>query len=110
MTWLCSTQMVPYQRVQILGTTGRIEVEIPFNAPNDKPNRIFIDDGKELGNAGLEVEEFPVVDQYQIQGELFSKAVLEDKPMCVPLESSIANMRVIDAIFKAAKTGQWQHL
>ncbi len=110
MTWLCSTQMVPYQRVNIFGTTGRIEVEIPFNAPNDKPNRIFIDDGSVLGNEGARIEEFAVADQYQIQGELFSKAILEDKPLCVSLESSIANMRVIDAIFKAAETGQWQHL
>jgi predicted dehydrogenase len=110
MTWLCSTQMVPYQRVNIFGTTGRIEVEIPFNAPNDKPNRIFIDDGTVLGNEGARIEEFPIADQYQVQGELFSKAILEDKPMCVSLESSIANMRVIDAIFKAAQTGQWQHL
>ncbi len=110
MTWLCSTQMVPYQRVNIFGTTGRIEVEIPFNAPNDKPNRIFIDDGSVLGNDGARIEEFPVADQYQIQGELFSKAILEDQPLCVSLESSIANMRVIDAIFKAAETGTWQHL
>lgn len=110
MTWLCSTQMVPYQRVNILGTSGRIEIEIPFNAPNDKPNRLFFDDGSVLGNAGLQIEEFPVADQYQIQGELFSKAILENKPLCVSMENSIANMRVIDAIFKAAKTGQWQDL
>ena len=30
----CSTQLVPYQRMQLLGTKGRIEIEIPFNAPN----------------------------------------------------------------------------
>lgn len=110
MTWLCSTQMVPYQRVHIFGTQGRIEVEIPFNAPNDKANRIFIDDGSVLGNDGAEIEEFAVVDQYQIQGELFSKAILENQPLCVPLQSSIANMRVIDAIFEAAKSNQWVDL
>src|SRR5947209_6250697 len=67
----CSTQMVPYQRAQILGTRGRIEVEIPVNAPPDRPCRIWVDSG------ALRPEEFPVVDQYTIQGDLFSKAVRE---------------------------------
>jgi predicted dehydrogenase len=109
-TWLCSTQMVPFQRVNILGSKGRIEVEIPFNAPTDKENRIFIDDGSVLGNDGVRIETFAVADQYQIQGELFSKAILDKQPFCVSLENSIANMRIIDAIFSAAKTGTWQTL
>jgi predicted dehydrogenase len=88
-SFTCSTQLVPYQKMHIFGTTGRIEVEIPFNAPPDKPTRIFVND---------EVEEFPVCDQYTIQGELFSKAILEDTEVPVPLEDALKNMAVIEKI------------
>ncbi len=67
-TFTCSTQLVPYQRMQLLGTKGRIEIEIPFNAPNDRPCRIFIDDGRDLVGGGITVETFPTCDQYTIQG------------------------------------------
>ena len=74
-TFTCSTQLVPYQRMHFLGTKGRIEIEIPFNAPKDRPRRIFIDDGGELFGSGISTETFPVCDQYTIQGDVFSKAI-----------------------------------
>lgn len=40
-SFTCSTQLMPYQRVNILGTEGRIEIEIPFNAPPDKETVIW---------------------------------------------------------------------
>ncbi|HEV1288344.1 MAG TPA: Gfo/Idh/MocA family oxidoreductase [Bryobacteraceae bacterium] len=88
-SFTCSTQLVPYQKMHIFGTTGRIEIEIPFNAPPDKPTRIFVND---------EVEEFPVCDQYTIQGELFSRAILESTEVPVPLEDALKNMAVIEKI------------
>lgn len=104
----CSTQFVPYQRVQFFGTTGRIEIEIPFNAPKDRPTRIFIDDGGDLFGAGLTVEEFPVCDQYALQGDAFAHAVFDNTEVPVPLEEAIRNMKVIEAIFVSAKSGGWQ--
>jgi len=102
----CSTQFVPYQRVQFFGTTGRIEIEIPFNAPKDRPTRIFIDGG-ELFGAERMTEEFPICDQYTLQGDDFSKAILDDTEVPVPLEEAIRNMKVIEAIFQSAKSGGW---
>jgi predicted dehydrogenase len=104
----CSTQLVPFQRMQVLGTRGRIDIEIPYNAPPDQPCRIFIDDGKELGGKGARLEEFPVVDQYALQGDAFSRAVLENGEVPVPLEDALRNMRVIDAVFRSAKNSGWQ--
>ena len=98
----CSTQMVPYQRMHILGTTGRIELEIPFNAPPNTPLRIFIDDGKSLHGADIQAEEFAICDQYTIQGDLFSRAILEDGEVPVPLEDAVKNMEVIEAVFRSA--------
>jgi predicted dehydrogenase len=103
----CSTQMVPYQRVQILGTRGRIEVEIPVNAPPNRPCRIFVDNGADLFGSGIRTEQFEVCDQYTIQGDLFSKAVREDGEPPVPLEDSLRNMAVIEAVFRSARESGW---
>ena len=104
----CSTQLAAYQRVQFLGTKGRIEIEIPFNAPKDRPTRIFIDDTGDLSGSGITTESFPVCDQYTMQGDAFSKAVLEGTEVPVPLEDAIRNMAVIEAIFRSGETGRWE--
>jgi len=102
----CSTQLVFYQRVQILGTQGRIEVEVPFNPPPDLATHLLIDRGTDLWGGGIRVEDFPACDQYAIQGDLFSQAVrgLGDVP--TPLEDSLRNMAAIEAVFESARTGQ----
>ena len=104
----CSTQVVPYQKVQIFGTTGRIEIEIPFNAPPDKPCRIYIDDGADPSGRSAEVIEFETADQYTIQGDLFSRSIREGAKLPVPLEGSVRNMAVIEAVFRSAKSGRWE--
>jgi predicted dehydrogenase len=104
----CSTQVAPYQRVQIIGTLGRIEIEIPFNAPPDKPCRIFRDEGGDLSGRNAEILEFEVCDQYTIQGDLFSKSIREGTEQAVPLEGSIRNMAVIQAVFRSADSGKWE--
>lgn len=104
----CSTQLVPYQRVHFFGTQGRIEIEIPFNAPPDRPTRIFIDSSGDLFGGGITTETFPVCDQYTLQGDAFSRAVLEDTEVPVPVEDAIGNMAVIEAVFKSARSGQWE--
>ncbi len=103
----CSTQLIPYQRVHFLGTKGRIEIEIPFNAPKDRPTRMFIDGTGDIHGTGIVTEEFPTADQYTMQGDAFSRAVLEGGEVPVPLEDAIANMAVIEAIFKSAETNAW---
>ena len=104
----CSTQLIPYQRVHFLGTKGRIELEIPFNAPKDRPTRLFIDRDGDIFGGGIVTEEFPTSDQYTMQGDAFSKAVLEGTEVPVPLEDAIANMAVIEAVFRSGDTGQWE--
>jgi predicted dehydrogenase len=106
----CSTQLVPFQRMQVLGTHGRIDLEIPYNIPPDRPSRIFIDDGSELAGANARTEEFATVDQYALQGDAFSKAVLENTEPPVPLENAVANMAVIEAVLRSGDTGSWEKL
>lgn len=103
-----STQLVPFQRMQILGTKARIDIEVPYNAQPDRACRIFIDDGSQLAGLSARPEEFPVVDQYTLQGEAFSRAILENSEVPVTLEDSLANMRVIDAVLRASQTNAWE--
>jgi predicted dehydrogenase len=101
----CSTQTAYFQQMHFLGTSGRIEIEVPWNAPNDRPCRIFI--GDQMAGAP-QIEEFPTVDQYTIQGDEFSRAIRGEREVPVPLEDAIGNMAVIEAIFKAAESGRWE--
>ena len=103
----CSTQVALQQSMRFYGATGRIELEIPFNPPDDRPSRIRIDDGGDLTGSGATVEEFAPCDQYTIQGDLFSRAIREGGSPPVPLEDALKNMAVIDAIVRSAGTGQW---
>jgi predicted dehydrogenase len=105
-TFTCSTQMAPYQRVQIFGDRGRVEIEIPFNAPPDKPCRLWFQND----DAMIEEIEFDICDQYTIQGDLFSRAILDDTAVPTPIEDAVGNMQTIEAIFRAAKSNRWEPL
>jgi predicted dehydrogenase len=103
----CGTQVAPHQRVQILGERGRIEVEIPFNAPPDRACRVFVEDGDAPGQ-GPQVIDYGPSDQYTIQGDIFSRSIREGSELPVPLEGSVMNMAVIEAVFRSAKSGRWE--
>jgi predicted dehydrogenase len=107
-TFTCSTQLVPFQRMQIYGTRGRVEVEIPFNAPLDRECVIRLDDGSRYAGDAAETIRFPAVDQYMLQGDRFAEAVLGTGAVPVSLEDALANMAVIDAVFRSAESGRWE--
>jgi predicted dehydrogenase len=107
-TFTCSTQLVNGQRVHVHGTKGRIEVAVPVNAPPDRATRIAIDTGADLFGSSARFEDFPAVNQYTIQGDLFSQAVRNGSEVPSPLEDGIANMAVIDAVVLAAHSGRWE--
>ncbi|GGE23302.1 deoxyfructose oxidoreductase [Aureimonas endophytica] len=108
LAFTCATQLSPSQRVVVLGTKGRIEIEIPFNAPNDRPTRIIVDDGRDLFGSGREAIEIPVTDQYRLQGDAFSAAIRGEGPAPAGLDDAIANMRVIDAFFRSGRSNGWE--
>ena len=101
-TFTCGTQLAPYQRVNILGTDGRIEIEIPFNAPPDQVCRMWYQSGNQIEEINLEV-----CDQYTLQGDLMAKAIIDDTPEPTPLSDAVANMQVIDALRLAAGSHTW---
>jgi predicted dehydrogenase len=105
-----STQCVPYQRVQICGTEGRIEIQIPFNAPQGGAMRILLDDGTSLEGASIATETLPACDQYTLQCEAFSRAIRGEIDLPYGVEDAVANMQVIDALFRSEKSGRWEEV
>ena len=102
-TFTCSTQVAPFQQVQILGTNGRIELsEVPFNAPNDRPCVVVLQKGESTSRIELET-----CDQYTIQGDLFARAILDDTPVPTPIEDAVRNMEVIEAVVASGRDGGW---
>jgi len=106
--FVCGTQTNYYQRMELLGSAGRLAVEIPFNAPNDRPAQVTVADGMALYGGRVRIEEVAVCDQYTIQGDAFSRAIREDDQVPVPLEDALGNMKVIDAIFRSVESGRWE--
>ena len=101
-TFTCSTQLVPYQRVNVFGTKGRIEIEIPFNAPPDKPCKMLFQN-----NEIIEEIEIKICDQYTIQGDLFSLSVLKNEKLPTPIEDAVENMKVLEAVIQSAEKEEW---
>ena len=100
-TFTCSTQLTPYQRVNLFGIDGRVEIEIPFNAPLDRPCRMWLQQGSDVAEITLDT-----TDQYTVQGELMSLAILNDTLVPTPLTDAVANMRVIEAIKESGQAGR----
>jgi predicted dehydrogenase len=92
-TFTCTIRAEPDQRVSIVGTSGRIDLEIPFNIPPTGTTRIFVAHDEEE-----RIIEFPPADQYTIQAELFAASILDDRPVPVPPIDAVANMAVIEEV------------
>lgn len=101
-SFVCATLMTPHQHVDVFGTDGKIAIEVPFNAPPDRPTVILhVRDGRTDEIA------FEAADQYTIQGDRFAQAILNDTDVPTPLGDAVANMEVIDALRRSAESGTW---
>ena len=107
LTFLVSTQLVGSQRIEIVGTKGRVEILIPFNTPPDAHTAIVVDKGESLGGNMARREIMPVCDQYTEQAEAFALAVLGKQPLLWGIEDGVRSMRVLDAIFASERSGGW---
>jgi predicted dehydrogenase len=101
-------QLAAFQRVVILGSEGRIEVAVPFTPQKDHACRIVIDSGASLDGSSAEFEEFAPVDQYLLQCEGAAAIFRDEAQQEFPIEDAIANMRVIDALYRSGGSGCWE--
>jgi predicted dehydrogenase len=105
-----STQLTPYQRVQLCGTKARIEIQIPVNPAQGAQTLLYIDDGSSLAGAGIRTETLAESDQFMLQGEVFSRAVRGEIGLPYGVEHAVLGMRVIDALFRSEKSERWEEV
>lgn len=102
-----STQGTPRQSVEVIGTKGRLEVVIPFNAPAMQATALVVDTQGSLDHTLARREILPPCDQYTEQATAFARAILDGAPMTFGLDDALLNMRVLDAVFRSETSGGW---
>lgn len=107
-SFTCGFEMAWAQKMNLIGSKGRIEVDLPTTAPDSRPMRLLIDDGSDVFGEAIQVEEFAASNQYALQADLFSQAILENGPVPTPLEDSLHNMRAIEAVLRSGESGRWE--
>ncbi len=110
LSFACATQLVRFQRVQIFGTGGRIEVPVALNAPQGETTSLVIDTTGAIDGSGIEVEPIDACDQYTLQGDMAARVFLGEITAPYPIEDAVLNMRVIDALYRSGRTGAWESL
>jgi predicted dehydrogenase len=108
LTFSCALQLASYQRVVILGSQGRLEVPVPFTPQRDYACRLRIDTGASLDGSSALIEQFPAVDQYVLQCDQAAAVMRGEAMQEFPIEDAIANMRVIDALYRSGISGRWE--
>jgi predicted dehydrogenase len=107
-SFFCSTQSSRYQMVQIIGSEGWVRAEVPFAHPPELAARLVLGCNVAPGTERENTIRFEPVNQYRLQGERFSRLVRGHAARAWPLESAVANMRVIDALRRSSTSGRWE--
>ncbi|NGP77948.1 Gfo/Idh/MocA family oxidoreductase [Balneolaceae bacterium YR4-1] len=101
-TFTSATQLTRHQSVSVFGTEGKIEIPMPFNPTSEIPTVLHLEN-----NTGEEEISFEPCNQYTLQGDHFSKAIIDDSNVPTGLEDAVANMKVIDALNESNNEGGW---
>jgi predicted dehydrogenase len=103
-SFVCSTRAEDDQRVEIYGTEGRISIGIPFNIPPDRPTRVAVAaGGNPPADPAVEILTFDPADPYTVEADAFAAAVVDGTPLPFPSDDAVANLRVIESIFRSAE-------
>jgi predicted dehydrogenase len=104
----CGLRLAPQQRAQILGSKGHIDVMHAWNPAPDQPAALVLETSAHLEAPTAELIELPVVNQYTILAQLFAREAATGGPGPIPLEDSVKNMAVLDALRRSASSGRWE--
>jgi len=108
LSFVCGTQTSGRQTVEVFGTEASLEIVIPFNAPADEKTAILVGSGLQRELYRREI--IPAIDQYTAQAETFALAVLGQKSLPYGVDDAITQMKVLDAIFRSEKSGNWENV
>ena len=102
-TFTCSIRTETDQRVHVYGTRGHASIWIPFNIPPDLPTKVFVTAGGNVPVAPeVETLTFETADPYAVEFEHFASAVLDGRQFAHSADDAVANLRVIEEIFRVA--------
>jgi len=107
-TFTCGMQLAPQQRAQLLGNKGHIDIPHAWNPPSDRPSVLVLETSDRLEVTQAETIDFAAVNQYTILAQLFARAAQTGGPGPIPLEDTIKNMAVLDALRRSAASGRWE--
>lgn len=103
-----STGLARTQSVTVYGSRAQLTIETPFNPTADRATRLLIDDGRDVYGSGIEIENVPQADQYALQLDAFSDAILTGRDVPFGIDDAITNMRALDALFRSEVSGRWE--
>ena len=114
MTFYLATQLAARQTIAFHGDKGFVELAAPWNSNLYEGDEVRLHDRE---HASARTFRYTGVDQYALQIEAFVRAAVETeaggaigkaRAAVFSLEDSLRNQRVIDAIYKAGKSGRWE--
>ena len=104
----CGMQVSPSQQVALMGSKGRISFEVPWSPYTDRPTRLIIDRSEQVEDPIVETIAFEPCNQYTLLIEGLSQAIKSGGPAPLPLEDSVKNMAVLDALARSTQSGHWE--
>lgn len=96
----CSFDMVSRNEYEVIGTKGTIKVPFAFRPDINAGMGLIV-----VEASGMVRQEKVYGDLYRLEVEHFSSIILNDSMPQITAESTIWNMRVIDACYKAIESG-----
>ncbi|MBS8262069.1 gfo/Idh/MocA family oxidoreductase [Roseibium polysiphoniae] len=105
-----STQLVPYQRVNLFGSKARLEIMVPFNALQESETTLRIDDGSGFADVSATMETVPPSDQYAELVDVFGRAIKGEIDLPYGPADAVQNMAILDAMFESEKQDGWVSL
>ena len=104
----CGMQLSPSQQVALMGSKGRISFDVPWSPYTDRATRLIIDRSEQLEEPMVETVAFEPCNQYTLLAEGFARAIRDGSAAPLPLEDSVQNMAVLDALARSAASGKWE--
>jgi predicted dehydrogenase len=93
------------EQVRVFGSGGTLTMNSPFNVFPDVPIVVGVEN-----TVGTREVSFAPVDHFAEMFDAFAKAVRTDGLVPTPPADALANMKVLDALFRSAETGTWENV
>lgn len=98
LTFDCGMWAASRNKLEILGSEGRIEVPSAFVVNQDEEDNFYM-----YTKNGRKEVEVPRLNQYALQADAIGKSIRYGEPLPYPATDAVLNMKVLDACLLSAK-------